>query len=279
MAQPAYIANWKMFHSWETAETWLKWWSRSPWQALPDEAITLVCPPTALIYPMVAAITGAQMGRLLVGGQDLHDEFKGAFTGAISGVSLWSVGAQGVLVGHSERRRHFGESDELVGRKLQQAYLCGLLPVLCVGETMDERDAGKTIDVVTRQLATALEGITEATLASRQTAAELPPLTVAYEPVWAIGSGRPATPELADEVLRIIRGWLSENIPGELSAQINLLYGGSVNPDNVAGFTATEQCDGVLVGSASLDPESFFALTAAGLQGQGYTIPEPAPAT
>ena len=191
--------------------------------------------------------------RLLTGVQNVHWEPKGAFTGAISAPLAAAAGAGAALIGHSERRHVFGETDADTERKVSAVLAASLLPVLCVGETLAEREAGSTLAVVTRQLAAAL--------GSRQPAV-LQPVTIAYEPVWAIGTGKNATPRDAAEVQREIRGWLAAR--GAKCSRI--LYGGSVNLKNAAELLAERELDGVLVGGASLDPETWGALvrTAAG---------------
>ena len=180
---------------------------------------------------------------LLVGVQDIHWEPKGAFTGAISGPLAAQGGARATLVGHSERRHVFGETDEQTGKKVAAALAAGLHPVLCVGETLAQREADQTMAVVTRQLEAALPG-------------EIGTLTIAYEPVWAIGTGRNATPKDAAEVHRGIRDWLKKRE----GASVKILYGGSVNLKNAAELLAEKELDGVLVGGASLDPAGWAEL-------------------
>lgn len=272
MRTPVYVANWKMFHSLETADAWLAWWHQHPLAGLPDSCTIVLCPPAPLIYPLYAELQRWHETTLRLGGQTLHPSFKGAFTGDISGVALWSVGAQAVIIGHSERRRHHHETDAQIGDMVQQAFLCGLMPIVCVGETSEERDAGETVDVLTRQLAGALGHLSAATLANRQGDPDLPPLVVAYEPVWAIGSGKPATAPLAEEALQIVMSWLVTQFGETAAERMALLYGGSVTASNVGTFTALDACDGVLVGGASLEPADFQSIVMAGLMGQGYGV-------
>jgi len=182
-----------------------------------------------------------------VGIQDIYWEPKGAFTGAVSAPLAVQAGARASLIGHSERRHVFGETDDDTRRKVGAALAAGLLPVLCVGETLAERDAGHTLAVVVRQLAAALSGLDGAALSR---------VVVAYEPVWAIGTGRNATPQDAGAVHREIRGWLA----GRAAPAPRVLYGGSVNAKNVAALLAERELDGVLVGGASLDPEGWAQL-------------------
>jgi triosephosphate isomerase len=201
--------------------------------------------------PAVSVEAAAQAARdradLRVGAQDVYWEPKGAFTGAVSVPLAAQAGAKAALVGHSERRHVFGETDEDTRKKVAAVLAASLVPVLCVGETLAERDAGHTLAVVTRQLAGALGGLDGATLGR---------VTIAYEPVWAIGTGRNATPQDASAVHREIRTWLTSRG----AAQARVLYGGSVNLKNIAELLAERELDGVLVGGASLDPEAWAQL-------------------
>src|SRR5689334_4176733 len=201
--------------------------------------------------PAVSVEAAAQAVRertdLLVGVQDIYWEPKGAFTGAVSAPLALQAGARSALVGHSERRHVFGESDEDTRRKVAAALAAGLVPVLCVGETLAERDAGHTTAVVVRQLAGALGALDGAALSR---------LVVAYEPVWAIGTGRNATPRDASLVHREIRAWVGQRGV----ARLRVLYGGSVNAKNAAELLAEPELDGVLVGGASLDPDGWAQL-------------------
>ncbi len=200
------------------------------------------------------------VGRVLAsshiawGGQNMYFATSGAFTGEISGPMLIDLGARYVIVGHSERRHVFGESAELVGRKVAAAFEAGLVPVLCVGETIEQRRAGETRQVVFDQLSQGVAGITPE---------QAEKLVVAYEPVWAIGTGETATPEQAQEVHADLRGWLTERYSREIAARIRIQYGGSVKPSNAAELLAQDDIDGALVGGASLEVESFLAIVAA----------------
>jgi triosephosphate isomerase len=201
--------------------------------------------------PAVSVEAAAQAVRdradLWIGAQDVHWEPKGAFTGAVSAPLAAQAGAKAVLVGHSERRHLFGETDADTRKKVAAVLAADLVPILCVGETLAERDAGQTLAVVTRQLAGALGGLDGGTLNL---------ITIAYEPVWAIGTGRNATPQDASAVHREIRTWLTSRG----AAQARVLYGGSVNLKNSAALLAEREVDGVLVGGASLDPEAWAQL-------------------
>jgi len=194
-----------------------------------------------------AAQAARDRGDLLVGAQDVHWEPKGAFTGAVSVPLAAQAGAKAALVGHSERRHVFGETDEDTRKKVAAILAAGLVPVLCVGEKLAEREADQTLAVVTRQLTGALDGLDGKTLER---------VTIAYEPVWAIGTGRNATPQDASAVHQEIRAWLTSRG----SARARILYGGSVNLKNIADLLAERELDGVLVGGASLDPEAWAQL-------------------
>jgi triosephosphate isomerase (TIM) len=190
--------------------------------------------------------------------QNVHDADEGAFTGEISCRMLIDAGATGVLLGHSERRALFGETDEALARKLTAALAHGLEPVLCVGESEAERDGGATESRLRTQLEGGMAGLTSSQALQ---------VTIAYEPVWAIGTGRSATPELAQETHAFIRGALSERHGEECAAAMRILYGGSVKPDNAASLLGQPDVDGALVGGASLDPQGFAAIARAALAG------------
>ncbi|MCZ6572004.1 MAG: triose-phosphate isomerase [Planctomycetota bacterium] len=205
-------------------------------------------------FPAVAAVVEAVAdSEITVGGQDLHAEDAGAHTGAISGPMLLDMGATRVLVGHSERRQEFGESDEVVNLKLKAALRHDILPVLCVGDTHDEREAGQTEAVVERQVRTGLEGVVTGRAAE---------ITVAYEPVWAIGTGVTATPDEAAAVHARIHALLQE-LWGQAAESVRVLYGGSVTPGNAADLLTRPGIEGALVGGASLDARDFCAIVRA----------------
>lgn len=193
-------------------------------------------------FPLIPAVAAELQGSgIAVGGQDLHPEEKGAFTGDVSGAQLLDAGCSWVLCGHSERRQGHGEGDDLVARKIAAAIRHGLIPMVCVGETRDERRAGETLQVLERQVRAAMEPLKDAK-----------DFALAYEPVWAIGTGETATPETAQEAHRFIRGLLKEDVP--------ILYGGSATPENAPGLIAQPDVDGFLVGGASLDPRKFLSI-------------------
>ena len=209
-----------------------------------------VCPTALSVAPMVWAAKGSQIG---VGGQHIHWEEKGAFTGEISASLLKSVGAKYVIIGHSERRQFFGETDQTVNKRLKAALAQGLVPIVCIGETLAERDGGKLQEVLARQVKCALEGFT---------ASQLETLVIAYEPVWAIGTGRTATSAQAQEAHAFVRSLLTQAL-GPVASRVRIQYGGSVKPDNAKELLAMPDVDGALVGGASLKLADFAAICAA----------------
>ncbi len=245
MRRLLFAANWKMhLGPHETREYFRTFRLRYPRRN--DRDIWFFPPAISL---EAAAQAVRDRGDLLVGAQDIYWEPKGAFTGAVSAPLAAQAGAKATLVGHSERRHVFGETDAETQRKVRAALAAELEPVLCVGETLAQRDAGETLAVVTRQLAAALDGLDGRAQ-----------VTIAYEPVWAIGTGRNATPQDAGEVHRQIRGWLA----GRGAPKTRVLYGGSVNLKNIAELLREPELDGVLVGGASLDPEGWAQLVQTG---------------
>ena len=207
----------------------------------------LVCPPFTLIEEFAATAKGS---KVMIGGQDCHPEASGAHTGDISAEMLADAGAKAVIVGHSERRAEHGENDALVRAKAEAAFRAGLLPIVCVGETRAEREAKQTLDIISRQLAGSLPD------SSRE-------IAVAYEPVWAIGSGVTPTPADIGEVHGFIRSAISARFGGAVGAATRILYGGSVKPDNAASLLAGSDVDGALVGGASLKAADFLGIARA----------------
>jgi triosephosphate isomerase (TIM) len=205
----------------------------------------LIAPPFTALEPVARQIAGS---RILLAGQNLHWEPHGAFTGEISAPMLRSVGCTHAIIGHSERRQLFGETDESVARKLASALHAGLTPILCVGETLSEREGGITMSVVKRQIASALGHIPADAIAGT---------IVAYEPVWAIGTGRVATPEQAQEVHHALRAQVAGLADPGVAARVRILYGGSVKPDNIDALMTQPDLDGALVGGASLKAADF----------------------
>lgn len=242
MRRPLLAGNWKMNLGHDEALALAKGLAEAV--GTPKDRDVALFPTFVSVAGLAAALAKSPIA---VGGQDCAAEDDGAFTGEVSAPILRSTGATMVLVGHSERRQLFGDTDERVQAKLAKAFAADLVPVLCVGETQAEREAGDTLKVVRRQLDTALQGLGDA---------EAQRLVVAYEPVWAIGTGLVATPEQAQEVHAAVRAALTERF-GATGTACRVLYGGSVKPDNVDGLMAQPDIDGALVGGASLKLEDF----------------------
>ncbi|MBY6206559.1 MULTISPECIES: triose-phosphate isomerase [Halomonas] len=243
MRAPLIAGNWKMNGSRSLIDSFAEALSRAD---LP-EAVTVAL---AVPFPYVGTAREALPSSVRVAGQTLSDKPDGAYTGEVSGAMLRDVGAQMVLVGHSERRTLFGEDDAAVLARVQAALHQGLTPVLCLGETLEERDAGRTEEVVLGQLCAVLD-VLDSDARAR--------LVLAYEPVWAIGTGRTATPEQAQHVHAAIRARL-EQYGGALAASMQVLYGGSMKPDNAAELLAQPDIDGGLIGGASLKVDDFLAI-------------------
>jgi triosephosphate isomerase len=244
---PYVAANWKMSKTIEEAETFL---GRFLPKAPGDRPEVVVCPP----YPALkAAVELCAQSRVRVAAQNMHEAESGAFTGEVSAPMLLEIGVDGVILGHSERRRYFNETDEALARKVPAALAAGLEPILCVGETEEQRDSGDTQAVLSHQLTTDLAEVESA---------ELGRVVIAYEPVWAIGTGRTATPDQAQDAILFIRSLVRARKEGAAEL-IRIVYGGSVSPDNAAELMAQPDIDGALVGGASLEVEDFAAIVAA----------------
>jgi triosephosphate isomerase len=248
--RPRLVAgNWKM-HKTAAEATALAGELKALLGARPPCAVA-VCPPFTALAAAGAALDGS---AIQLGAQNLHPEPRGAFTGEVSGPMLHAAGCRFVIVGHSERRHGMGEDDALVARKLRAARRHGLAPIVCVGETLSEREQGLTAEVLVRQIRAAYDGLAEA---------EALETVVAYEPVWAIGTGRVATPEQAREAHSIVRATLDRVVSAGVGSKVCVLYGGSVNADNAPALFAEPELDGALVGGASLEAASFFRIVAA----------------
>jgi triosephosphate isomerase len=245
---PLIAGNWKMHKTLAEARELVRGLRRGLEPGRRVEVV--VAPPYTAMRTVAREIRGS---FILMAAQDTFWEAKGAFTGAISPVMLKDVGCSYVIVGHSERRQHFFETDQTVNLKLQAALAAGLGPILCVGETLEQRREGRTLEVVGTQLTEGLAGLPPEAAAA---------LIVAYEPVWAIGTGLTATPAQAQEVHAFIRARLAELL-GAGGGNIRLLYGGSVTPENAAALLAEPDLDGALVGGASLQADSFLKIIAA----------------
>ena len=246
MRTPFLAANWKMFKTVDETVAYLR--EFCPLVADVTGAEIVVAPPFTAIRAAAEAARGTNVG---IAAQDCYWEKEGAFTGEVSTGMLKDAGAGYVIIGHSERRRLFGDSDEWVNRKLAAVLAADLTPIVCIGETLEERDGGQTLAVLDRQLDAGLAGLTPAQVAS---------LVIAYEPVWAIGTGRNATPAQAGEAHAHIRSKLRGRFGAEAAGACHILYGGSVKPENIKDLMALEDVDGALVGGASLAVTSFFAI-------------------
>jgi triosephosphate isomerase (TIM) len=241
-------ANWKMYKTPAESIAFTK--AFIPLAGRHPHAEVVLCPsPTSL----AAVVEATAHDQISVAAQDMHWLDQGAYTGETSPLMLKAIGATHVLIGHSERRQYFNETDTTVNLKLKSALAHGLVPIVCVGEHLEQRESGLTADVCRLQVSLALEGIDPAIAT---------PLVIAYEPVWAIGTGRTATPEIADEAHKIIRDQIAKSLSPELAASTRILYGGSVKPDNATSLCCLEDIDGALVGGASLDPASFAQIVA-----------------
>jgi len=246
---PFIAANWKMYKTVHETVAFIKE-LRSVAKDVHDVEIVVAPPFTSLR----AAVEAAHASVIGVAGQNLHWEREGAFTGEVSAAMLKEAGAEYVIIGHSERRRLFGETDQTVNRKLTAALGSQLTAIVCIGETLEERDANDTLNVLDRQIKQGLDGLTGDQISG---------LVIAYEPVWAIGTGRNATPAQANEAHAHIRSRLRQWFGGHAADQCHVIYGGSVKPDNIHELVLLPDVDGALVGGASLDPESFARIVAA----------------
>jgi len=246
MRKKVIAANWKMYKTPDQTRDFFR--DFLPLVAGHDRDEIVVCPSFIDIF---AAIEAAKGSNVAVGAQDLHWEKEGAYTGEISTGMLLSLGITHVIIGHSERRQYFGETDDVVNLKLKAALEAGLTPIACVGEVLEEREANLTEDVLRRQCLRAFHAI------SAKKAAKL---VIAYEPVWAIGTGKTATPQMAADAHVLIRAEAAKAFGQEHSDNLRILYGGSVKPENAKALMAEPEIDGALVGGASLDPRSFAAI-------------------
>ena len=248
MRTPFIAANWKMYKTVHDAVVFVKE-IRSLVKDMADVEV-VVAPPFTAVHAVAEAARSSPIG---VAGQNMHWEREGAFTGEVSAAMLREAGAEYVILGHSERRRLFQETDATVNRKLIAALAATLSPIVCIGETLEEREANQTLAVLDRQITQGLDGLTGDQVAS---------LVVAYEPVWAIGTGRNATPEQAGEAHAHIRSRIRQWFGGTAAEQCHVIYGGSVKPDNIHALSVHADVDGALVGGASLDVAAFFEIVA-----------------
>jgi triosephosphate isomerase (TIM) len=246
MRIPLLAGNWKMYKTVGEAEELVR--------ALLDEVGTptdrevLVCPPCTALSAVGRLLKGTSIA---LGGQDMYHEPQGAFTGAVSPLMLRDVGCTYVIIGHSERRQHFGDTDEVVNRKLHAALAHDLRPIMCVGESKPQRDAGQAEEIVVSQVRAGLKDVTTA---------QMQQVVIAYEPIWAIGTGDTATPQDAQDMHAAIRRVVREQYSEETAQSLRIQYGGSVKPDNVDDLMAQPDLDGALVGGASLKAENFLRI-------------------
>ncbi|MDP3091560.1 MAG: triose-phosphate isomerase [Nitrospira sp.] len=257
MRIPLIAGNWKMNKTASEAATFVR---ELVQRKLPASAVEIVIAPpfTALDSVRQTLGSGSSIG---LAGQNLHWEDHGAYTGEVSAPMLKDLGCRYVILGHSERRALFGEGDDVIRKKLAAAFRHGLKPILCVGESLDQREAGRTTEIITGQLKESLAGFEAAQLAT---------LTIAYEPVWAIGTGKAASPEQAIPVHQTIRQLLQQEWSSAIAEGTRVLYGGSVTPQNVSDFLASEEIDGALVGGACLKVESFASIATLAQKRSGH---------
>ena len=238
--------NWKMYKTPDQTRDFFR--DFLPLVSRHDRDQIVICPPFVDLH---AALESAQGSRVAVGSQNVHWEKEGAFTGEISAGMLLAIGCTHAIIGHSERRQYFNETDDTVNLRLKAALEAGLTPIVCVGEVLEEREANLTEDVLRRQCTRAFHKVSTK---------KADKLVVAYEPVWAIGTGKTATPQLAAAAHAVIRGEAAETFGQDFAGQLRILYGGSVKPENAKALMSEEEIDGALVGGASLDPKNFAAI-------------------
>jgi triosephosphate isomerase len=246
MRKPIIAGNWKMNKTLSEAKSFVEEVKGSIPSA--DVVDSVVCAPALFLDALVNDTKGTDLG---VGAQNMHFEDNGAFTGEISPVMLKDLGVGYAVLGHSERREYFGETDELVNQKTHAAFNHGLTPIVCVGETLEQREADQTKDVVKTQTEKGLQGLSEE---------QVKRTVVAYEPVWAIGTGKTASSEDANEVCAYIRSVIAEQFSQDAADAVRIQYGGSVKPGNIKELMGMSDIDGALVGGASLEPQSFLQL-------------------
>lgn len=245
MRKPFIAGNWKMFKTVAEAKQFAEEFKKI---YVKDDVRVAFCVP----YTQLAAMTEAFSGSgVEIGAQNMHFEDEGAYTGEVSAKMLKELGVKYCIIGHSERRQYFGETDETVNKKLHKAFAEGIFPIMCVGESLDERDGGRAQDIVKSQLTAGLAGLA---------AEQVSDLVIAYEPIWAIGTGRTASAEQADEMCGFIRDTIEELYDDAVSCNVTIQYGGSVKPQNAAEIMNMPEIDGALVGGASLKPQDFIQI-------------------
>ncbi|MCC3376962.1 triose-phosphate isomerase [Cohnella sp. REN36] len=242
---PIIAGNWKMF---KTVSEAVAFANEVKGKAEVAGVESVICAPFTALPALVEAVKGTS---LKIGAQNVHFEDSGAYTGEVSGLMLKDLGVHYVIIGHSERRQYFAETDETVNKKTHAAFKHGLIPIVCVGEKLEEREAGKTDEVNRVQTEAALAGLT---------AEQASQVVIAYEPIWAIGTGKSSSATDANEAIAYIRSVVARLFGAEVAAKIRIQYGGSVKPNNVAEYMGQPDIDGALVGGASLEPASYIAL-------------------
>jgi triosephosphate isomerase (TIM) len=245
MRKPIIAGNWKMF---KTVSDAAAFFSEVKGKAEVEGVESVICAPYTTLPALVEAAKGSSIA---IGAQNLHYEDNGAYTGEISCAMLKDLGVQYVIIGHSERREYFAETDEIVNKKMLAAFKYGLNPIVCIGEKLEEREAGQTKDVCKTQTEAAFKGL------SADQAAKT---VIAYEPIWAIGTGKSSTAADAEDVIAYIRGIVKGLYGEQVAEAVRIQYGGSVKPNNIAEYMAQPNIDGALVGGASLEPASYIAL-------------------
>jgi len=246
MRKPLVAGNWKMHNTIAEAVELVNGLKR---ELVDFESVDVAVCPTFTVLSSVNDILSSSSIKL--GSQNVYWEEKGAFTGEISVAMLKDVGCYYAIIGHSERRKYFSETECTVNKRIKATLAGGLFPIVCVGETLEDRESDKTIEVIKAQLNGAFEGITPEQMEN---------IVIAYEPVWAIGTGKTATPDQAQEVHKFIRGWLVEKFSADLAQGLRILYGGSVKPDNAKELMGCPDIDGSLVGGAALKVDSFSGI-------------------
>jgi triosephosphate isomerase len=245
MRTPIIAGNWKMF---KTVGEAIAFVNEVKGKAEVEGVESVICAPFTALPALAEAVKGT---KLKIGAQNMHWEESGAYTGEISGAMLKDLGVDYVIIGHSERRAYFAETDETVNRKVHAAFRYGITPIICVGEKLEEREAGQTKEVCRVQTEAALQGLT---------AEQAAQAVIAYEPIWAIGTGKSSTADDANEVIGYIRERVAAVFGSEVAGKIRIQYGGSVKPNNIREFMQQPEIDGALVGGASLEPASYIQL-------------------
>lgn len=246
MRKPIIAGNWKMYKTAAEAKSF----AEEVKSLVPDALVvdSVICAPALFLEQLVQTVQGSDVQ---IGAQTMHFEESGAFTGEISPKALKDIGVEYVIIGHSERREMFNETDETVNKKVLTAFKFGMTPIICCGETLEQRESGETNRFVASQITKALQGLT---------AEQAGEAVIAYEPIWAIGTGKSSTAEEANEVCAYIRQTVVEQFSQEAADSLRIQYGGSVKPNNISEFIAQPDIDGALVGGASLEPSSFLQL-------------------